>query len=264
MHQNRNLKKKQMLGKCCRILICACITLICVSHFITYILFKDCSQLIKRTINEGIFAIFALCFMKITHDALHLKKPKKARSLFPIPQIIFFTPLFIIKLYITNIRYQNCDLRPFSEIIAYVLFVLFIGIAEESIFRGVVAELMLRKYGRNKEGKKFAVFITGLLFGVVHLANIGQSGFIGVICQMCGTFVTGMIFTEMYYRHRSILRMIILHSVIDFFAIIGYGLYGTTTPEKVISSYRPVMLVPYALVSVLFILRWNRKKKDIV
>lgn len=264
MHQNRNLKKKQALVICCLILIGVCITSICVSHLITYILFKDCSQIIKRTIDEGIFAIFALFLMKITHDSLHLKKPKKDGNLFPIPQIIFFTLLFIIKLYITNIRYQNCELRPISEIIAYVLFVLFIGIAEECIFRGVVAELMLRKYGRNKGGKKYAVFITGLLFGVAHLANIGQSGFIGVICQMCGAFVTGMIFTEMYYRHRSILRMIILHSVIDFFAMIGYGLYGTTTPEKIISSYRPVMLVPYALVFVLFILRWNRMKKDIV
>ena len=84
----------------------------------------------------------------------------------------------------------------------FVLSMLMIGAAEEITFRGVIATLLFRQYGKTTSGVWFCVIASGILFGCPHFINAigGGSAFTGVLVQAVSAVGSGMAFTAMYYR----------------------------------------------------------------
>lgn len=150
-------------------------------------------------------------------------------------------------------------LRPWYLIAVFVICMVLVGITEELLCRGVMAELLLRHYGATKEGVWKAVIISGVLFGLAHLSNLLGAEPVGVLVQCVVAGMMGMAFAAIYFRTGCIRVTVALHAFVDVCALITGGLYMGGIAET-ISGYQPIQLigvVPYViLLSVLL-----RKKK---
>lgn len=158
-------------------------------------------------------------------------------------------------------------IRSPGHLLLFVLSMLMIGVAEEITFRGVIATLLFRQYGKTTSGVWFCVIASGILFGCPHLINAigGGSAFTGVLVQAVSAVGSGMVFTAMYYRTRTIWVPILLHAWIDFAGLIVSGLYGEGTIGTVISSYsswQMVSVLPYLIIAA-YLLR-DTKMQEIL
>lgn len=156
--------------------------------------------------------------------------------------------------------YEGKTLQPFYLIMVFVIFMVCIGLAEEFVFRGIVADLLLQKFGTSKSGIWKAVTVSGILFGLAHLVNISECDIMGVLVQVVTASVMGMVLVAIYYRCGNIWTVVILHILIDFAGDFQNGLFGGGTLTDSISEYSPLQLVgciPYVI--VLFILLRTKK-----
>ena len=61
------------------------------------------------------------------------------------------------------------SVQPASNILIFTVTMILIGTAEEFTFRGLIANLIFDKYGKTSKGVWFSTFMTGLIFGSIHL-----------------------------------------------------------------------------------------------
>lgn len=164
------------------------------------------------------------------------------------------------------------QLEPLWKIIVFILMGFLIGLAEESFFRGVVANLFWDKHAKDPAGVWTATIYSGLIFGLMHSMNIISSigaaedeirqTAVGVLTQVIATAVIGMAFTAVYYRCKNIWVVIFLHAFYDIGALLSEGLFGGSLTEE-ISSYQPSMAISSALPFLIMTLVLLRKKKVI-
>lgn len=150
-------------------------------------------------------------------------------------------------------------LRPWYLIVAFVICMLLVGITEEFLCRGVLAELLLRRYGATKEGVWKAVIVSGVLFGLAHLSNLFGAEPVGVLVQCVIAGMMGMAFAAIYFRTGNIWVTVFLHTFVDICALITGGLYTGVLAET-ISGYQPFQLIgviPYVILLLVLL----RKKK---
>lgn len=151
-------------------------------------------------------------------------------------------------------------LRPWYLIAAYFLCMFFVGVVEEFVFRGIIADLMLQKFGTSKNGIWKAVIVSGIFFGCAHLSNLFVSAPMGVLVQTIIASMMGMVLVTIYYRSGCIWVTVALHALIDIAAGITTGLYGNETLADSISAYSPIQIAavfPYLIVLLVLL----RKKK---
>lgn len=149
------------------------------------------------------------------------------------------------------------------QIVFFILFVLLVGLAEELLFRGIIADCIFKHYGKSTFGIWISVILGGIIFGFAHVSNIfsGQS-VEQTIIQMISLSMTGILFTAIYIRHRNIYAPIILHAVLDFFTMFEEGFFanGTIAPTPVEIDFWPTLrqsLISQSLflIVAIFILR---------
>lgn len=155
-------------------------------------------------------------------------------------------------------------MRPWYLILVFIICMFLVGITEEFLCRGVLAELLRRHYGATPQGVWKAVIISGILFGAAHLTNLLGAEPVGVLVQCVSAGLMGMAFAAIYFRCGCIWVTVVLHGFVDLCALLTSGLYAGSV-EDVISGYTPVQLigtVPYVIV-VLVVLR-KKKMKQII
>lgn len=155
-------------------------------------------------------------------------------------------------------------LRPWYLITTFVICMVLVGITEELLCRGVLAELLLRRYGATCEGVWKAVIVSGVLFGLAHLTNLFGAEPVGVLVQCVLAGVMGMAFAAIYFRTGCIWVTVALHAFVDLCALLTSGLY-TGTIADTISGYQPFQLigvVPYVI--LLLVLLRKKKMNQIV
>lgn len=108
-----------------------------------------------------------------------------------------------------------------SDIVYFAFFCLSVGLFEEMVFRGIVLPLLLRKMQNTRKGVFWAVCISSVLFGAVHLVNllsgfdpavflqVGYSALIGAMCAMV------MVFT------RNVFACAFLHAGFNFCGLLA-------------------------------------------
>lgn len=249
------LKGGRMAVLTCFIIAAVFLAMINLCGIITDKLFHNNYLMLKEAVSEGLIAAFALRLLKITAGfkklhggaVIQLKRIRKLRILSA------FVGAVIIQLFRSIYGHTFAELRSIGEVLSFALLVLFIGIAEEAVFRGVIAESMLRTFGYDKEGRHFAAFISGIIFGMAHLQNMIGADAAGVLVQSVGASVVGILFAEIYYSCRSLKPVIILHAGIDFFAMLEFGLFEGTSPSQIISTYSPWMIIPYVIIFMMWL-----------
>ena len=83
---------------------------------------------------------------------------------------------------------------------------------EEVIFRGIFI-YNLKKKG---SGDLSCLFITAVMFAVVHLTNLVGQSFATVALQTGYSFVVGLALAAVYLRNNSIGQVVLVHFLIDF------------------------------------------------
>lgn len=135
-----------------------------------------------------------------------------------------------------------------------------VGIAEELLFRGVVAQTLLEHYGFGRAGVWKACLVSGLLFGAAHLTNLTASALTGVLMQCVFAASLGILLAAIYFRTGNVWVVSFLHAAMDIASMLIGGLYGTETVADSINGYDASLLLSVVIyiLPVFFLLR---KKK---
>ncbi len=157
-------------------------------------------------------------------------------------------------------RPENTPLRAPWQIIAFLISMMLVGVAEEFMFRGVIAETLLEKFGTSRVGIWKACLLSGVLFGAAHLTNLLGSEPLGVLMQCAFAAALGVLLAAIYFRTGNLWVVVFIHGYMDIAGMIIGGLYGTTTVAETVSSYDLSMLYTVAiyLAPVFFLLRRAR------
>lgn len=151
-------------------------------------------------------------------------------------------------------------LMPAFSIFCFFLNMTLVGITEEFLFRGIIAQTLLEHFGTSRAGIWKACLLSGVLFGSAHLTNLISSAPFGVLMQCVFAASLGTLFAAIYFRTGNLWVTVFLHAAMDITSMLEGGLYGTTDVATSISSYDITMMFSLLvyLVPTLILLR---KKK---
>ena len=154
----------------------------------------------------------------------------------------------------------DTPLLPLPRILTFMLNMILVGVAEELVFRGIIAQTLLERYGTARAGVWKACLVSGVLFGAAHLSNLLGSVPFGVLMQCVFAASLGVMLAAIYFRTGNLWVTVFLHSAMDIAAMLIGGLYGTTTVAEAVSGYDASMLLSVLLylIPTAFLLR--RKK----
>ena len=155
---------------------------------------------------------------------------------------------------------EDGQLQPAFSIFSFFLSMALVGVAEEFIFRGVIAQSLLERFGTGRAGVWKACLLSGLYFGAAHLTNLTGSAPLGVLMQCVFAASLGTLLAAVYFRTGNIWVTVFIHAAMDITSMLIGGLYGTETVADSISTYDITMLTSIAvyLIPTAFLLR---KKK---
>ncbi len=129
--------------------------------------------------------------------------------------------------------------------------VVFAPLFEEILFRGLVFESCRERFGGGA-----AVFISALLFGLIHVVPV----------QVVNAFVVGIILGYIYLRTGSLLNVMLLHAVNNAIAYLTMGLEVDTIRELIPQSWLywtiygvSALIFVLSMVKVIATLRANRE-----
>lgn len=212
-------------------------------------------------IQELLGALVAVFFLKKT-DNLGLLR--RRGSGFFNGLLVGMYPLVLIgySLY-TKLMFgmpEDGQLQPAFSIFSFFLSMALVGVAEEFIFRGVIAQSLLERFGTGRAGIWKACLLSGLLFGAAHLTNLLSSAPFGVLMQCVFAASLGTLFAAIYFRTGNLWVTVFLHGAMDIASMLVGGLYGTEDVAESISGYDASMMLSILiyLIPTLFLLR---KKK---
>ena len=212
-------------------------------------------------IQELLGALVAVFFLKKT-DNLGLLR--RRGSGFFNGLLVGMYPLVLIgySLY-TKLMFgmpEDGQLQPAFSIFSFFLSMALVGVAEEFIFRGVIAQSLLERFGTGRAGVWKACLLSGLLFGAAHLTNLLSSAPFGVLMQCVFAASLGTLFAAIYFRTGNLWVTVFLHGAMDIASMLVGGLYGTEDVAESISGYDASMMLSILiyLIPTLFLLR---KKK---
>lgn len=149
----------------------------------------------------------------ITGAALLIIFRRAFRGGSAVAGLIYVIPALLFAVW--NIFYNLSSGAVFgnSSVITAALLTAFApAIFEEVIFRGIFI-YNLRKKG---SGDLQCLFITAIVFSLIHATNIGGLELAAVALQLVYSLVVGMVLAAVFLRNNSILQIIIAHFLIDF------------------------------------------------
>ena len=218
--------------------------------------------------------IMVLIMMKVTGQIRVLKAPRGTffRGLFTGGFMIAMGLFAIISATVS--RMDSLAFQGKGTILFSTVFFIFTGMAEEFMFRGITADVVLRRGFGAVRGEDVveitpghvwkAVFISGLLFGLIHALNFLSARPEGVVVQMLSAVLLGMVIAAVYCRSGNIWAVAAIHAFNDIAA--GFPtliLRGDGGISGIIGSYglsHLLSLIPYAVVLII-ILRPGKIKK---
>jgi len=89
-----------------------------------------------------------------------------------------------------------------------------VGIAEETLFRGVLLAILVEAWGRTRTGALRAVVATAAVFAVLHSTAAFAGVEIGyVLANLVAAFVSGAFYAALVLRFRTIWPVVVIHAV---------------------------------------------------
>ena len=222
--------------------------------------FSALDTYLYSTLQELVGALVAVLFLVRTDRAGLLRRRGCG---FLNGMLVGMYPLFFIGYTACGtLAFDRPDtpLLPLPRILTFMLNMILVGVAEELVFRGIIAQTLLERYGTARAGVWKACLVSGVLFGAAHLSNLLGSEAFGVLMQCVFAASLGVMLAAIYFRTGNLWVTVFLHSTMDIASMLIGGLYGTTSVAESVSGYDASRLLSVAvyLIPTLFLLR---KKK---
>jgi len=106
-----------------------------------------------------------------------------------------------------------------KDVLLFTASMFMVGAAEEIVFRGLLLNNMVKKWGTSKDGVIKAIAISALIFGAIHLLNVFIAPPITVIVQAVNAACAGVLFATIYLRCKNIWAVIMIHMLVDWIAL---------------------------------------------
>ena len=126
-----------------------------------------------------------------------------------------------------------------SIVLAVIVAEIAVGLMEEAGIRGVLLPILCERIGEKKGTYMKAAIISSMLFGIIHLSwslrkilfgeSLSMTYFLGNLHQVSYTFCFGMLAAGVTLYARSIIPIVIWHSLIDISAFIDIGIMQYTS-----------------------------------
>ena len=180
-----------------------------------------------------------------------------------LPQLLFYG--FLLGLIVMNAA-VNPELHWAEPawILTGLLRLFQIGYLEESVFRGVISNLLGFRFGKDAKGIWKAILCSSALFGLTHLTNILNGvTFLNALLQSVIAFIMGIYLCAVYYRGRSIWGMMLIHAVTDSLGLfqIYFLATGSGIDQAAVINTMSIYSVLYALLYAAIAVFLLRKKK---
>lgn len=132
-------------------------------------------------------------------------------------ELMWFIPLLLVEAGAFMVGFRGGITLTYVAVA--LVFTISVGVNEELYFRGLVLKALSAK------GIRFAIIVSSLIFGVVHLANLaGGADVLYTFLQVLFSALFGLVCAEIVVKSKGLLVAIIWHFVHD---LIGY----VTVPE---------------------------------
>lgn len=160
--------------------------------------------------------------------------------------------------------HEGAQWQTAPAILLGILELIGIGIREEVTYRGVIGNTLVLNYAKDKKGLWFAVIVSALIFGGIHITNIFYGvkpmGLIAQVTSACGA---GLLFTAIYLRGGNIWLLILIHAINDTAPFLNAKFTVTTATEiDAASQQNPwgaVIIVCIHTCLALFLLRKSKQ-----
>ncbi len=138
-----------------------------------------------------------------------------------------------------------------GAILAYAAESLFIGLFEETAFRGVLLLTVTERFGKTRRELFLSAVITSAVFGASHLFNLfGGASVGGTLLQVSYSFLIGGMCSLVLLLSGSLSSCVLIHAVYDFggYLVMRCG-EGTiwTAPEVALTAVVGVAAAAYFL-----------------
>src|SRR5947209_2908844 len=189
---------------------------------------------------DGLLALIAIFLLTRHHWCrdVGFRLPSNPRSLW-----FFALPCLPI---ILNIAFLGIGNPGIGGLLLFLAAASFVGFVEETYFRGMMLRVLLRR------GPWQAVIISSLLFGIMHLLNVaGGANLVATLLQVVYAVAIGLMYAALALRTRTILPLIVIHGLTDFFAFIALNstvvTSGLTTLFYVVSTGETIIYIAYSI-----------------
>ena len=128
----------------------------------------------------------------------------------PAARMLFYAPLLI--LLTANLWYGVRLNQPLTETVLYILSMFCVGFLEEMIFRGFLFQAMA------ENGVRSAIAVSSITFGIGHIVNLINGSGAELqpnLLQVMYAAAVGFAFVMIYYKTKSLLPCILVHSVFN-------------------------------------------------
>ena len=160
-------------------------------------------------------------------------------------------PVYLFTLGILSV--VSKDFASVSAVNIILLFVacLFVGFAEELLFRGVIQSLFLKKHG-----VLFSVLMSSLSFGLFHLVNLVKNDSVlgQVLVQVVFAYFIGFFFGMLLLKTGKLIPIAVTHGLINFFFSLQL-LPAFNSHQNSSVSIAPIIIFLPLLISGVFIYR---------
>lgn len=109
----------------------------------------------------------------------------------------------------------------FNEVFSFILYILFVALSEEYLFRVLILGILLDKYGNDKKSALICVLISSIIFGLRHYINLitMPNTIISTTGQVLFTFMAGFYLACVYIRTKNIYIGLTIHFLEDIFTM---------------------------------------------
>lgn len=141
-----------------------------------------------------------------------------------------------------------------------------VGFCEEILCRGLMFKNFLNSYSASKKGIYTAIIISSVIFGLMHLTNIGSDSMDAIIQQVFHSFCAGLMFCAIYLVTENLLVCAIGHGLFDFTSDVTVGLYTTsyTMPANLELISTIIISIILIICTLVIIRKFNIEKSELL
>lgn len=240
---------------------------------VTDFVISNVPALMTRAVNTGKFGLSFIVEMFAVLVVFIVMLMSKNQYVFTEKKEGFFKsiflglPLLIIAVFVGLVNIPSLFEPSFnlSNFLTLAMFCVSIGLYEEFLCRGWLLNEFLEQYGRTRKQVITSIFISALIFGLMHISNIwvGGQSVSTTIIQIIQATAIGMLFGAVYYRTKNIWSVVFLHGFYDFCVFLSSvntlkDCHAVTESITITQIMATGMLVGIYLITTFIILRKSK------